>query len=263
MTEWYNRPLDRVYPVIFIDAIVVKVRDGQVRNKPIYVVIGVTVDGERDILGLWAGDGGEGAKFWLQVLTEIKNRGVARRVHRGLRRAQGPAGRDHHGVAARRWCSSASSTCSATRSAIASRKYWDADRPRPQTGLHRRHPRPRPWPGSRSSREKWGKPVPGDQPAVAQRLGGVRAVPGLRRRDPQDHLLHQRDRVAQRPLPAGGPGPRPLPQRAGRAEVPLPGHPIPGPHRQGQGTLDDAVEARPERLRHHLRRPHHPGRNQP
>jgi putative transposase len=77
MTGWANRPLDPVYPVIFIDAIVVKVRDGQVRNKPIYVVIGVTVSGERDILGLWAGDGGEGAKFWLQVLTELKNRGVA------------------------------------------------------------------------------------------------------------------------------------------------------------------------------------------
>jgi transposase-like protein len=76
MTEWQNRPLDRVYPVVFIDAIVVKVRDGQVVNRPIYVAIGVTVNGERDILGLWAGDGGEGAKFWLSVLTEIKNRGV-------------------------------------------------------------------------------------------------------------------------------------------------------------------------------------------
>lgn len=76
LTEWSNRPLDRVYPVIFIDAIVVKVRDGQVRNKPFYVVIGVTTAGERDILGIWAGDGGEGAKFWLGVLTEIKNRGV-------------------------------------------------------------------------------------------------------------------------------------------------------------------------------------------
>jgi putative transposase len=76
MTEWRNRPLDRVYPVLFIDAIMVKVRDGQVVNRPIYVVIGVTVNGERDILGLWAGDGSEGAKFWLAVLTEIKNRGV-------------------------------------------------------------------------------------------------------------------------------------------------------------------------------------------
>ncbi|GII22524.1 IS256 family transposase [Planosporangium mesophilum] len=76
MTEWQNRPLDKVYPVLFIDAIMVKVRDGQVTNRPVYVAIGVTVNGERDILGLWAGDGGEGAKFWLSVLTEIKNRGV-------------------------------------------------------------------------------------------------------------------------------------------------------------------------------------------
>jgi putative transposase len=71
-----GRAFTGLYPVIFIDAIVVKVRDGQVRNKPIYVVIGVSVNGERDILGLWVGDGSEGAKFWLQVLTELKNRGV-------------------------------------------------------------------------------------------------------------------------------------------------------------------------------------------
>ena len=76
MAEWCARPLDAVYPVIFIDALVVKIRDGQVTNRPIYVVVGVTVNGERDILGLWAGDGGEGAKFWLAVLTDLKNRGV-------------------------------------------------------------------------------------------------------------------------------------------------------------------------------------------
>jgi putative transposase len=62
--------------VIFVDAINVKVRDGQVANRPIYLAVAVTVDGTRDILGLWAGDGGEGAKHWLHVLTEIKNRGV-------------------------------------------------------------------------------------------------------------------------------------------------------------------------------------------
>ncbi len=77
MVAWQNRPLDAVYPVMFIDAINVKIREGQVANRPIYVVIGVTVDGERDILGLWAGDGGEGAKYWHHVLTELKNRGVA------------------------------------------------------------------------------------------------------------------------------------------------------------------------------------------
>ena len=76
MTAWCNRPLEPVYPVVFIDAIHVKIRDGQVTNRPVYVAIGVTCAGERDILGLWAGDGGEGAKFWLAVLTEIKNRGT-------------------------------------------------------------------------------------------------------------------------------------------------------------------------------------------
>lgn len=77
MVEWQNRPLDRVYPVVFIDAIFVKVREGQVANRPIYVAVGVSVDGERDILGLWAGEGGEGAKYWHHVLTEIRNRGTA------------------------------------------------------------------------------------------------------------------------------------------------------------------------------------------
>jgi len=76
MGEWQNRPLDPVYPVIFLDAVHVKIRDGKVANRPIYVALAVTVEGSRDILGLWAGDGGEGAKFWLQVLTELRNRGV-------------------------------------------------------------------------------------------------------------------------------------------------------------------------------------------
>ena len=59
MAEWSNRPLDRVYPVLFVDAINVKIRDGKVANRPIYVVMAVTAEGHRDILGIWAGDGGE------------------------------------------------------------------------------------------------------------------------------------------------------------------------------------------------------------
>src|SRR3954466_14495574 len=77
MTEWSSRPLDAMYAAVFIDAIVIKVRDGQVANRPIYAAIGVTVDGRKDVLGLWAGTGGEGAKFWLSVLVDLKNRGVA------------------------------------------------------------------------------------------------------------------------------------------------------------------------------------------
>ena len=66
-----------VYPVILIDAIVVKIRDGHVANRPIYVAMGINLDGERDVLGLWVGPtGGEGAKFWGNVLGELRNRGV-------------------------------------------------------------------------------------------------------------------------------------------------------------------------------------------
>ncbi|WP_426226337.1 IS256 family transposase [Pseudarthrobacter sp. DSP2-3-2b1] len=78
MSAWQNRPLDPVYPVIFIDAVNVKIRDGQVANRPIYVALAVTCEGTREILGLWAGEhgDGEGAKYWLRVLSEIKNRGT-------------------------------------------------------------------------------------------------------------------------------------------------------------------------------------------
>ena len=77
MAEWASRPLEKVYAAVFIDAIYVKVRDGQVANRPFYAAIGVDLAGHKDVLGLWAGTGGgESAKFWLQVLSELKNRGV-------------------------------------------------------------------------------------------------------------------------------------------------------------------------------------------
>lgn len=77
MKRWQSRPLDPVYPVILIDAIVLKIRDGQVANRPVYVALGISVDGFRDVLGLWIGpSGGEGAKQWMNMLTELKNRGI-------------------------------------------------------------------------------------------------------------------------------------------------------------------------------------------
>jgi hypothetical protein len=150
MTEWLNRPLEKVYPVIFIDAMVVKVRDGQVANKPVYVVIGVTVDGERDILGLWAGDGGEGAKFLAECLHRDQEPRRAGRLHRGLRRSEEPTGSDHHDLIRL--------TVSFTQ------------RPR-------RQPR-----GSASpSLTRSGQAVPSDQQAVGERLERVHTVLGLRR----------------------------------------------------------------------------------
>ena len=74
---WQNRPLERLYPIVYLDALVVKIRDGQaVRNFACYVAIGVNLQGERDVLGIWF-QKTEGAKFWMQVLTELKQRGVA------------------------------------------------------------------------------------------------------------------------------------------------------------------------------------------
>ena len=70
MLAWQNRPLDRMYAVVLIDAIVIKVRDAQVANRPVYVAIGVNLDGERDVLGMWLGPtGGEGAKQWMTMLS--------------------------------------------------------------------------------------------------------------------------------------------------------------------------------------------------
>src|SRR5689334_7642419 len=76
VTEWQNRPLESLYPLVFFDAIRVKIRDeGTVRNKAVYVALGVRADGIKEVLGLWI-EQTEGAKFWLRIMNELKNRGV-------------------------------------------------------------------------------------------------------------------------------------------------------------------------------------------
>jgi putative transposase len=77
LEEWRNRPLDPVYPILYIDAFNIKIRDGIVANRPVYLAVGVDVEGRKHVLGFWIGDSdGEGSKFWLSVLTELRNRGV-------------------------------------------------------------------------------------------------------------------------------------------------------------------------------------------
>ena len=74
---WQNRPLARIYPIVYLDAIHIKLRQqGRVVNTAVYNVLGVDMEGHRDILGHWLGDGAEGANFWLSVLTDLQNRGV-------------------------------------------------------------------------------------------------------------------------------------------------------------------------------------------
>lgn len=76
VTEWRHRPLDKIYPIVFIDGFVAKCRlDGRVGNRAVYVIYGINMDGFKEVLGLYIGEN-EGAKFWLQVLTELKNRGM-------------------------------------------------------------------------------------------------------------------------------------------------------------------------------------------
>jgi putative transposase len=73
---WQSRPLDAVYPIIYLDALVVKVRESShIQNKAIHLIIGINASGRKEVLGLWVTHN-EGAKFWLQVLTDLKNRGV-------------------------------------------------------------------------------------------------------------------------------------------------------------------------------------------
>src|SRR5215212_7122725 len=168
MTAWMNRPLDEVYPVLFIDAIVVKVRDGQVRNKPIYVVIGVTVNGERDILGLWVGDGNEGAKFWLQILTELKNRGVADVCIAACERPQRAAGRDQHRLGVHHG-SGLHHPPDPRHLPLRLTKVLGPDRPGSAAGLHRRHRSRRQGAVRRVHREV-GPALPGHHQAVAERV---------------------------------------------------------------------------------------------
>lgn len=74
--EWQNRPLEALYPIIFVDVIHFKVRhEGRIQSKAAYVVLGITVEGLKEVLGIWIGES-ESSKFWLLVLNELKNRGV-------------------------------------------------------------------------------------------------------------------------------------------------------------------------------------------
>jgi transposase-like protein len=260
MTDWMTRPLERVYPVTFVDAMVVKVRDGQVTNRPIYTAIGVTT-GRREILGLWAGTGGEGAKFWLQVLTEIKNRGtedVCIVVCDGLKGL--PDAIDAT------WPLAIVQTCVLhlirNTFRLASRADWDAmardlrpvyTAPTEQAAKERLG----------DFHDSWG----GKYPAIRGLWDNAWAefVPFLDYSPEIRRVIYSTDEIVkpERPDAQGDPGTRPLPQRAGRPEVPLPRGPQPRSDRQGPPALDEPLEARPQRLRHRLRRPYLPHHLEP
>jgi hypothetical protein len=177
LAEWQARPLDAVYPVVFIDALMIKIRDGVVANRPVYLAIGIDCEGAKQVLGLWVGPTtSESAKFWLTVLSELKSRGVGD-VCIVLRRADRPARRHQrhlapsHGPALR-------GAPDPRVAALCLQEVLGAAGQGPAHHLHRRRP------GRRSRRagglrRAVGAAVPGDHQAVAGALGAVHPVPGV------------------------------------------------------------------------------------
>lgn len=149
VTEWQNRPLDAVYPIVYLDCIVLKVRqDSRVINKSVFLALGINIEGQKELLGMWLAEN-EGAKFWLNVLTELKNRRAERYPHRLYRRAERIPGRYQHSVSG------------SPHPAV--HRAYGAQQPavRLLEGLQSRHPSIRP-PRKRLASRRWKRsPAPG------------------------------------------------------------------------------------------------------
>ena len=227
LAEWQARPLDAVWPVIFIDALMVKIRDGVVANRPVYLAVGIDCDGQKHVLGLWVGPTtGESAKFWLTVLSELKARGVGDVC---IVCCDGLTGLpDAIGVT---WPQAIVQLCVVhlIRASLryASKKYWPAltkDLKVIYTAPDEHCRRGR----AGGVRRRLAGPLPGDREAVAISLGAVHPVPGLPARGPPGHLHDEPDRVDERAAAESDPEPRPVPLRAGRPQSALPRGAEPG-----------------------------------
>lgn len=209
LRDWQHRPLDAVYPILYIDALIIKVRtSGTVVNRPAYVAVGVDVDGRKQVLGTWMGDGGEGAKFCLAVLTELRTRGVTDVLIvccdglKGLPdaiEATWPNARCRRRGASYLRSDDLSQVLGTSSNGNLRPIYTAVNATAARAALD-------------ELVGKWGWPLPGGYPAVGVRVGGVHPVLGLRRREPPGAVFDQRHREPQRPLPPGRAGPRTLSQ---------------------------------------------------
>ena len=196
MQAWSSRPLHGVYAAVFIDAIYVKVRDGQVGNQPYYAAIGVDLNGRRDVLGLWAGQGGgESAKFWMSVLTDIKNRGVKDVL---FIVCDGLKGLPDSVNAVFPQAIVQACVIHLIRATLryASRKYRD-HLAKDLRAIYTAPSVDAAWAAFEELEEKWGKPYPAIPKLWRAAWEEFTPVLGLRRRDPSGAVFHQRDRVAQ------------------------------------------------------------------
>ena len=236
VAEWQDRPLEAVYPLVFFDALRVKIRDeGTVRNKAVYLALGVKADGRKEILGLWI-EQTEGAKFWLRVMNELKNRGVEDiliAVVDGLKGFPDAITAVFPQAQAQvQTCivhlirNSLALCCGLTRPAATvpctlqgsqgGRDRLEGDLPGQGRRCRCRSPG-----GLR--RGRLGPQIPGDRPVLAPPLAGGDPVLRLPGRCPPDHLHHQRHRGPERQAAPGRPHPWPLPERRGRHQAALSG----------------------------------------
>ena len=219
-------PLDPVYAVLFIDAINVKIREGQVANRPIYLALGVTVDGERDVLDDGPGSTATGKERILAAgLVGDQEPRCAGCVHAGCDGLKGLPD-----AVSTVWEKTIVQTCIVhlLRNSFkyASKRDW-ANRERSQARLHR---------GVRSGSagqvrrflREVGETLPGYYTAVGERVGGVRTIPGLRPGNKDRHMHHQRHRIHQCQATPRRERPRPFPHRARCTQMPVPGDHEPG-----------------------------------
>ena len=224
--EWQARPLDRVYPVIFLDAIVCKVRtDGVVRNKAAHLAVGVDVEGRKEVLGIWV-EATEGAKFWLRVMNDLKARGVEDVL---VVVCDGLTGLPAAVEAV--WPAALVQTCIVhlTRASLRWVNYKDRKKVAAQLRLIYAAPTEA---AARQALDAWtdseiGRPVPGHQTPVGGRLGAGHPVLRLRPRGPPGALHHEHDREHQLPAPQDQQDPRTLSQRRRPDQAALPGLPRP------------------------------------
>ena len=257
VTAWQSRPLEPMYPVVFFDALRVKIRDeGVVRNKAVYLALGVLPDGTREVLGLWI-EQTEGAKFWLKVFNELKTRGVDDILIAVVDGLKG-------------FPEAIEAVFPATTRADLHRAS-DPQQPRlrelegPQGGSPPRSSRSTRPPAPRRPRRRstafeagpWGQKYPTIAAVLAARLGARDPVLRVPAGSAPGDLHHQRDREPAHAAAQDHQDPRPLPERRGRHQAALAG---PAQHPRRQGAIGLGLEDRHEPIRHPLRRPVHRAR---
>ena len=226
MQAWSLAAAAGVYAAVFIDAIYVKVRDGQVGNQPFYAAIGVDLDGHRDVLGLWAGHGGgESAKFWMNVLTDLQQPRRARCVLHRLRRPEGAAGRGQHRVPASHRAGLHHPPDPGHASATRPGKYWE-QLAKDLQPIHTARHRGGGLGGVRGAGGEVGQALPGD-PEGCGGHAWEEFIPFLaydveiRRVLCSTNAIESLNARYRRAVNARGP----LPDRAGRPQDAVPGHP--------------------------------------